>query len=263
MTHLIIPTTEPFFLPGKSKVGVLLTHGFTGTPKEMRWMGNYLNREAGFTCLGPRLAGHATFPADMARTHYEDWMASLEDGYNLLSGVADHIYLCGLSMGGSLSLMAASYLPVRGVIAMATPYELPEDWRINFTDQIAFFKPYLPKSTEAPGTGWFDKTAFQEHISYPRNPIRAIGQLKRLLASLREALPKITVPTLLINSADDHYLPLGSQESMEYIYTHLGATQKQKLLIHGSGHVLPRDAQRETVFQAAIQFIQQVEANQP
>ena len=64
----IIPTAEPFFLPGQpGKPGCLLIHGFTGAPKEMRWMGEYLSREAGFPCLGVRLAGHATQPADMIR----------------------------------------------------------------------------------------------------------------------------------------------------------------------------------------------------
>lgn len=259
MPPLTIPTTEPFLLPGKSKVGVLLTHGFTGTPKEMRWMGEYLNRQAGFTCLGPRLAGHATRPEDMARSHYQDWLATIEDGYHLLSGLAEDIYLCGLSMGGVLSLLAASSLPVRGVIAMATPYALPKDWRLDFTEQIALFQPYLPKTNEAPGAGWFDKTAFQEHISYPRNPIRAIGQFNRLLAAMRAALPAVSAPTLLIYSRDDHYLPLGSQDSMEYIYNHLGAARKQRILLSGSGHVLTRDAQRETVFNAAIQFIKETQ----
>ncbi|MEJ5224047.1 MAG: hypothetical protein WHV44_06280, partial [Anaerolineales bacterium] len=66
---MIIPTTEPFFFPGRNNApGVLLIHGFTGTPKEMRWMGEYLNEKHGFTCLGVRLTGHATRPEDMIRS---------------------------------------------------------------------------------------------------------------------------------------------------------------------------------------------------
>ena len=65
MKKLTIPTAEPFFFPGEKSTGVLLTHGFTGAPKEMRWMGEYLNREHGYPCLGVRLAGHATRPEDM------------------------------------------------------------------------------------------------------------------------------------------------------------------------------------------------------
>ncbi|MBI1854527.1 MAG: carboxylesterase, partial [Chloroflexi bacterium] len=64
----IIPTAEPFFLPG-SKTGCLLIHGFTGAPKEMRWMGEYL-ADKGYSVLGVRLAGHATRPEDMIRSNW-------------------------------------------------------------------------------------------------------------------------------------------------------------------------------------------------
>ncbi len=251
----IIPTTEPFFFPGSSQIGVLLVHGFTGTPKEMRWMGEYLNREHGFACLGIRLAGHATRPEEMIRSSHADWLLSVEEGYRLLSGAAERIVLAGLSMGGVLSLTMAAQLPVAGVIAMATPYGLPPDWRLDYTEWLSKLQPYLPKSSEPPGTGWFDKQAWQEHISYPQNPLRSIGELKKLLEVMRAALPNVMAPTLLIYSKDDIYLPLGSENSLHYIYDHLGSSRKEKLLISGSGHVLTRDAQRETVFNAAAQFI--------
>ena len=97
MSRLILPTAEPFFLPGDD-TGCLLVHGFTGTPKEMRWLGEYLNA-AGRSVLGVRLAGHATSLDDMARTRWQDWLASVEDGIGLLSGVTKRIFVLGLSMG--------------------------------------------------------------------------------------------------------------------------------------------------------------------
>ncbi len=124
----IIATAEPFFFPGKganAKIGCLVTHGFTGAPKEMRWLGEYLNRQ-GYTVCGIRLNGHATKPEDMIRSHWQDWLLSVEDGYNLLRSCTDQVFLLGLSMGGVLSLTAASRLPVRGVVAMSTPYQLPD-----------------------------------------------------------------------------------------------------------------------------------------
>src|SRR6266496_4527169 len=106
----IIPTAEPFFFLGDAaKPACLLIHGFTGTPKEMRSMGEYLHQQ-GFTCLGIRLTGHATHPEDMIRSRYSDWMASVEDGYQLLRGITDSIFLVGLSMGGVLSLLMSTRL---------------------------------------------------------------------------------------------------------------------------------------------------------
>jgi carboxylesterase len=251
-----LPTAEPFFFPGAKPTGILLTHGFTGSPKEMRWMGEYLNRELGCPCLGVRLAGHATRPEDMIRSRHEDWLTSVEDGYHLMRGVADRVVLVGLSMGGALSLVSAVRLEAAGVVAMATPYGLPQDWRLDHTEWLSKFVPYLPKSKDPPGTGWVDKAAWREQVSYPENPLRSIGELKKLLGLLRQSLPSVSVPTLLIYSQDDKYLPLGSLASMEYIYTHIGTTHKEKLVISGCGHVLPRDAQREQVFAAAAEFIQ-------
>lgn len=251
----ILPTAEPFFFPGAAETGILLIHGFTGTPKEMRWMGEFLNREHGFPCLGVRLAGHATRVEDMIRSNYTDWLASVEDGYALLSGAARRIVLAGLSMGGVLALTVAAHLPTAGVIAMATPYDLPRDWRLNHTEWLSKFQPYLPKSSEPPDAGWFDKEAWKDHVSYPHNPVRSIGEFKKLLDAMRAALPAVTAPALLIYSSDDHYLPLGSEASMNFIYDQLGSQRKEKLLLAGSGHVLTRDAQRETVFRAAARFV--------
>lgn len=252
----IIATAEPFLFPG-SRTGCLLVHGFTGAPKEMQWMGEYLS-ERGYSVLGLRLAGHATHPEDMIRSQWTDWTASVEDGYCLLRGIADHIYLIGLSMGGVLSLLMSSRLNVKGVVAMSTPYQLTKDWRINYLGIISVFQHYLPKVKEAPGSGWVDQEARKEHISYPQNPVRSILELNKLISEMRDVLPYVQVPVLLIHSRQDKYvLP----ENMELIYSALvKAHDKTKLYVTNSGHVVTRDASRNKVFQAAAEFIQRVES---
>ena len=254
-----VPTAEPFlFLGDPSKPACLLIHGFTGTPKEMRWMGEYLNQQ-GYTCLGIRLAGHATHPEDMIRSRYTDWIASVESGYHLLRGITENIFLAGLSMGGLLALLLSASLQVRGVIAMSTPSRLPQDYPIWFLRAVSKAIKYSPKRKGEPGSGWFDKTAYQEQISYPQNPIRSGAELKELIIEMNAALSKVTVPVLLMHSKDDTYvLP----ENMERIYSALvNARDKTKLYITGSGHVLTRDAAREQVFQSTLEFIQRIESS--
>lgn len=254
----IISTAEPFFFLGdRSKSACLLIHGFTGTPKEMRWMGEYLH-DQGYTCLGVRLSGHATSPEDMIRSRYKDWVASVEDGYHLLRGITNHIFLIGLSMGGVLSLLMSTRLDVKGVVAMSTPYKLKDDPRLKYVKLISKFRKYMPKSAEAPGASWFDKDAWKEHVSYPENPIRAVGELDGLLSDMRAALPTVNVPVLLVHSKDDPYvLP----ENMELVYEGLkNASDKTKFFITGSGHVVTRDASRRQAFDAALKFIQRVES---
>jgi carboxylesterase len=254
----IIPTTEPFFFPG-GRTGVLLIHGFTGTPKEMRLMGEYLNKQ-GFTCLGIRLAGHATNMDDMIASRLTDWTASVEDGFHLLSGSVDRIYLAGLSMGGVLSLLMSTRLDVAGVISISAPYTLPRDPRnypIWFIKLYSWFVKYAAKYGDEPGAGWFDKQAFREHVSYDRNPVRSVAELKLLLMQMRAALPLVKKPVLLIHSQDDSYvLPV----NMDKIYDALvNASDKTKLYVAESGHVVTRDAARERAFEAAVEFIRKVE----
>jgi len=254
----IIPTAEPFLFPG-SRTGCLLVHGFTGAPKEMRWMGEYLAGE-GFSVLGVRLAGHATQMSDMPRTRWTDWTASVEDGYHLLRGLADRIFLVGLSMGGMLSLLMSTRLEVAGVVAMSTPHRLPDDPRKRLAKYFAPVIPYIrkrPKGTP-PGMGWFDQDAWNGHVSYPMNPVRSIAELVELGREMRAALPKVRVPVLLVHSRDDDYV---IRDSMESIHAALGTQDKSMMWVEGSGHVIPREPAKEQVFRAAAEFIRRVEAS--
>ncbi len=142
---------------------------------------------------------------------------------------------------------------------MSTPSRLPTDYPIWFLQLVSLVMRYRPKTREAPGSGWFDKSAHVDHISYSKNPVRSSAELKKLILAMHAALPKVNVPVLLMHSKDDTYvLP----ENMEHIYARLvNAQDKTKLYITGSGHVLPRDAARQQVFQAALEFIQRIESS--
>jgi len=261
-----IPTAEPFFFTGegaRARIGCVVIHGFTGAPKEMRWLGEYLNQR-GYTVCGIRLAGHATRPEDMIRSRWQDWLLSVEDGYNLLHSCTDRIFLLGLSMGGVLSLVMASRLQacpeaegrrIAGVVAMSTPYKLPDDPRLRWIKQISWFLPYMPKGSEDPGSDWFDKAAFEQHVSYPQNPVRSIWELTQLMVVMQASLPKVTVPVLLIHSRDDTYV---LKDSMQSIHDHLGSADKQMLWVEGGGHVITEEPTRGQVFEAAADFIERV-----
>jgi carboxylesterase len=252
----IIPTAEPFFFPG-GKVGCLLVHGFTGSPKEMRWMGEYMS-EKGHTVLGIRLPGHATCPADMLNARWPDWLAAVEDGWHILNG-ATHggpIFLMGLSMGGILSLLFAAQAkagnhPVAGVVAMSTPYSLREDWRLRYIKSLRYIQPSMPKG--APD--WRNPDAAGDHIDYPYYPTRSIAELRDLLVEMRKSLPEMTVPALLVHSRTDSGGGSFHPDSMEKIFANLGSREKQMIWVEDSGHVVTREPEREKIFQAATDFI--------
>jgi carboxylesterase len=250
----LIPTGEPFFLPGNS-IGCLMVHGLVDSPKEMRWMGEALNRQ-GYTVLGVRLAGHATRIEDVERTRWWDWAASVEDGWHILSGAVDHIFLVGFSLGGILSLLCAPHFPEAGLIAMSTPYALPEDPRLPFIGILKWFIPYVQKSASDSQ----DQEAEKEHVTYPAYPTRIVIQLRDLLVEMRAALPKVTAPTLLIHSRQDKAI---DPANMSKIYAALGSQDKEMLWLEESGHLIPRDSERQRAVQASVDFIQRVVEAQP
>jgi carboxylesterase len=112
----------------------------------------------------------------------------------------------------------------------------------------------MPKGRE-PGSGWFDPAAYAQHVSYPMNPVRSAVELKLLIEEMHAALPKISVPVLLIHSRNDDYV---IKDSMEQIYNHLGTADKQMLWVEGGGHVITEEPTRATVFKAAADFVQRV-----
>jgi carboxylesterase len=247
---MIIPTAEPFYIQG-NRTGCLLVHGFTGSPKEMRWMGEYLGN-LGYTVLGIRLAGHATQPEDMMRNRWQDWIASVEDGYHLLKNHVDYIFLIGQSLGGILSLHFVSQYPVSGVITMSTPYNLPSDPRLHFIKIISLF---IPKIKKGPSDR-HDKEAEKSHVEYPYNPTKAIVQLCDLLSVMRISLPKVTVPVLLIHSKLDSSI---APRNAEQIFSALGSQDKQIFFVENSGHDIPREPDRNLVFKSASEFIQRIQ----
>jgi carboxylesterase len=246
---MIIPTAEPFFFPG-NRIGCLLVHGFTGAPKEMRWMGEYLGN-LGYSVLGVRLAGHATRPEAMRRMNWEDWADSVEDGYFTLKEMVDHIFIIGLSMGGVLSLRFAAHHPISGVVALSTPYELPDDPRLPFVSVISLVVPWMKQGPP----DWHNPEAAKDHVCYPYYPTRAVIQLRDLLSEMRASLPQVTVPALLIYSRQDKgVLP----PNAEKIYAALGSQQKNLIWVENSGHVIPREPDRFIAFKAIDDFIKRV-----
>jgi carboxylesterase len=251
---MIIPTAEPFFFPG-NRTGCLLIHGFTGTPKEMHWMGEYLVKQ-GCTVLGIRLSCHATQPEDMLRSRSQDWLHSVEDGWHILSGCTDRIFLLGLSMGGLLSLIFAADHPVAGIVIMATPHHLPNDPRLKFIKLYSLWKPTMPKARLSEGREWYDEGAERQHVSYDVDPTRSYAELVQLINQMQAALHRIYAPTLFIYSKNDPVV-LASEGHMDKMYTSISSTDKNMLWVENSGHVITEDAERQRVFQAAAEFIAQ------
>lgn len=244
---MIIEGAEPFFLQGNS-TGILLIHGFTGSPAELTLMGNFLNR-AGFTVLGVRLAGHGTSERDIIRTTKYDWFDSVLDGYAILKNVCEKIFVAGHSMGGLLSLKLASMYKVEKIVTLAAPIFISLETDItNLPPRERCGENYVIR----PRRNLKDVPSAANKV-YRKTPLINVHELLDLIVEIKNILPKITSPILIMHGEEDH---TAQPKSSEYIEKNIGSKISRRIMIPESGHLLPLIEKRDFVFQETLNFFQ-------
>lgn len=246
-----LPGAEPFFFPG-NRVGCLLIHGFTGTPYEMRGLGERLAQE-GYTVSGPVLAGHATCLEDMAKTRWSDWYASATEAYGQLARDCDDIFPIGLSLGGVLALHLSAHCRVNGVVAVSPPFAIKNSLILFFRvfPFLFTFFPYVRKDPSKDDTQ--DKTVRAKHPAYDGNPTRCAASLVLdLLPHIKTDLPKISAPVLLIQSHQDQAI---APDSIDRYYEKVASTDRRKLWLENSGHLVLEDYAKDQAFAAILEFV--------
>lgn len=241
----VIEGAEPFRIEGNN-VGVLISHGFTGTPQSIRPLGEALSH-AGFTVAGPRLAGHGTSVRDMAKSTAEGWISSIEEDFAWLRERSDGIYLTGLSMGGTLALYMAATHPefVRGVLPINACVSLdnPDLARL-------VFDPKAPATV--PGVGSDIKAEGAEELAYEQIPVPALREFMSLMRVTEDLLPTINVPAVVFQSLEDHVVP---PENGPHIHDRLGSTYKQLIRLENSYHVATLDNDADRIAERIVRFI--------
>ena len=243
---MIIEGAEEFLLKGGSE-GVLLIHGFTGSPAEVLLMGKFLNR-AGYTVLGVRLAGHGTNELNLMKTTNEDWFNSVLDGYNILQGLCKKIFVVGHSMGALLTLKLAYFRKVEKIITLAAPI---------FIDENLHLKDLPPRSE---CKNFFDIKPHRRLINVPpavnkvyrKMPYISIHELVNLIEEVKILLPKITAPILIMHGLKDHTT---QPKSANFIEEKILSNVKQKILVPNCGHLMPLNDSRYFVFVEVLKFL--------
>lgn len=240
---------EPFFLPGSNK-GVLLIHGFTGSPSEMLLLGTHLHK-LGYTVLGIRLAGHGTTVEDLARTNRHDWLNSVCDGYQLLRGCCQEIFAIGLSMGGLLTLKLASELPLTKIVIMSTPIFVASSQGMKLLPPLEKCGGRFHRKNRR----HLPELAKRYLVSYDKIPLVCVHELNALLEEVKSTIiPRITIPIMIVQSANDHTV---DANSAQYIYNHIGSTEKVLYKMSLSGHLVTLDIEHDILFSKIEQFLLQ------
>lgn len=240
----IMKGAEPYLLTG-GEHGVLLIHGFTGSPSEMRLMGEFLNAQ-GYTALAPRLCGHGSTPEDMAETGWKQWYSDAENGFHILSGICREISVVGLSMGGLLAIKLAFEYPVKRLALMSTPIYIA-DKRLPMLPVYRLFRSYADKRRRKL-TGVDPSYS----VCYDRTPLKSVASLLELIRHVTALIPQVRTPVLIVQSHNDRTV---RPKSAQYIYDLIGSQDKELLWLGRSGHIVTLDSERDDVFHTVAEFL--------
>lgn len=239
----VLEGAEPFYFEG-NHVGILVSHGFTGSTQSMRPLGEAYAK-AGYTVCGPRLKGHGTHYEDMEATTYEDWIASVEEGYQWLKERCDTIFVTGLSMGGTLTLyMAQKHPEIKAIIPINAAIEI---------QSMAGAQQIQARFLDAIGSD-IKNPAITE-LAYDKTPVQSMKEIMKLMAIVKNNLHEISCPTLLFVSTEDHVVP---PDNSHVIYEEISSADKKVITLENSYHVATLDHDQQLIIDETLLFIEKV-----
>ena len=243
----VLPGADPFRSDG-SPTGVLLCHGFTGSPQSLRPWAEYL-AAAGLTVDLPRLAGHGTSWQELNLTRWEDWYGTVDRALTRLHDRCDEVFVMGLSVGGALSLRLAEQRPadIRGLV-LVNPSLLTKRPDRHFLPAVRLLLPSVrgvASDIKKPGAA---------ELGYDRVPLRAAYSLSKLWAVTRKDLHRVTAPILLFRSSEDHVVEPDSCERLHAAVT----SDVEEVLLENSYHVATLDYDAQTIFEGSLEFVRKL-----
>jgi carboxylesterase len=240
------PFSSPFTGAGP-RTGVVVSHGFTGSPHGVREWAESL-AAAGYAVRMPLLPGHGTSWQELARTQWQQWHAGIDAAYLELAAECEHVVVAGLSMGGALALRLAATRPVAGAV-LVNPGLVIDDPRAPLAGILKF----VLKSTPAIANDILK--AGVDEGAYPRTPVAAAHELNKMFRDTLRLLPRITAPVRVYRSAVDHVV---SDASVAALRRGLSNAPLEVIRLENSYHVATLDNDAPRIFRGTAEFIRSV-----
>ncbi|MEU0274571.1 alpha/beta fold hydrolase [Streptomyces sp. NPDC006307] len=241
----VVPGAEPYRHEG-GRVGVLLCHGFTGSPQSLRPWAEYLAAR-GLTVSLPLLPGHGTRWQDMQVTGWQDWYAEVDRELRALLTRCEQVFVFGLSMGGALTLRLAARHgdAVRGIV-LVNPANKVHGLAAHALPVVRHLVPSRP--------GIVDDIAKEgmTEAGYDRVPLHAAHSVRRFFKIVDGELPQVTQPVLLLHSPQDHVV---SPADSARILSRISSVDVREVLLEQSYHVATLDHDAERIFEESYAFI--------
>ena len=247
MTVEILPGSETFSHSGSSS-GVLILHGFTGSPASMRSLAERL-AGVGYSVELPRLPGHGTSIDDLMTTGWSDWTQCAEASYARLLGSCERVAIVGLSMGGGVCAYMAERHDVAGCVFINP---LVKPLAPEILEGLDQFLDAGVETVDAVGSDI--KKEGPVEVSYDKTPLGPAKSLFAGLASVYENLKLISAPILVLSSREDHVVSIDNGDDLE---SRTGGTV-ERIWLEDSYHVATMDNDRELVESSTVEFLARV-----
>ncbi len=240
------PSDAEPFSADNGPVGVVVSHGFTGLPASMRDWAEHL-AGAGLSVRLPLLPGHGTRWQDANAVRWQDWVDTVVSAYDDLRGRCDHVFVAGLSMGGTLALRLAQVRPDVAGLMLVNPSVFTLRKQAKLVPLLRWFVPSFP-----PIASDIKKPGVREP-AYDKLPVKAFYQLSLMWEQVRADLPKITQPLLVFTSREDHIV---ERQNSETVLTEASSTDHRQVWLDDSYHVATMDNDAPEIFEESVQFVQ-------
>lgn len=244
---------RPFSAAGGPKA-VLLLHGFTSTPYEMRPIADALAAE-GHAVRVPLLIGHGTAPEALAHTRWADWVESARRAFDMLAQEAEQVFIIGSSLGALIALVLGHERGARcaGIVAMGTPLKL--DLKSQTVLRIAERLPLadlVPFAKKHKGPDVSIAAVAAAMPSYDRLPIGAAQSMLEGQRRVVERAARITVPVVVLHGRHDHSAPVANARRL---FDQLQTASRRLIIYPQSWHILALDVDHEQVCADCISFV--------
>ncbi len=240
---------EPFYFPG-NETGILLIHGFTASPIDMKPLGERF-RDWGYTVSAPLLAGHGRTPEEMRDTTWKDWLGEADNALVQMMKTCKRIIAVGHSMGGLIVLALAAQHKIDGLVSINAPihYRDPEFHQAYYLldKQEYLDKPHKSSEIKITKEGL-------PHFSYLKVPVKCFVSLNKAITSVQTELSKIKCPALIIQCLEDQTI---HPSSGGFIEEKLGCQCKEVIYWENEDHYLPLSLARNELAQKIKHFITQ------
>jgi carboxylesterase len=231
---------------GDGETGVLLCHGFCGSPASLRPWAEYLV-DQGFRVSLPRLPGHGTTWQELNQTSWQDWYATVDRALGGLTAQCRTVAVAGLSMGGALALrLAEQHRTEISALVLVNPALHNSDPRLRI---LPVLKHVMPS---AAGIANDIARPFTDELGYSRTPLKALASMLELWDVTIARLQVIQQPILLYRSVHDHVVDAVSAQILRERVHAAAITER---LLQRSFHVATLDYDAEEIFAGSAEFV--------